>query len=369
MLQALDVLIGVTLVMLIMSAAVTMLTQFFGTWLLNLKGTALRQVIGRLLETLDGELVTKDARKIANRILRDPLIGQPGLILNSQSLATVVHREELVKLIFKFASAGKLATPPPQTGDTSSPPQATVPQVKLTRRAAELLRLQQLMAQTLQRNGIQNPAQILVAVRSTTLELEKALPELSNSERTAVAILDHAQSDFLAKVNGWFDQTIDRAVDIFTVRIRIVTVCVSLGLALLFQLNSFELINRLSVDGELRKTVVAAAIDRANRAPQAASAANASTQSLQDVVRNSGADQLEEFGPIAFPGSPEEWLARWNSGWGLQLIGIILTAALLSLGAPFWYSLLANLVGLRSVVAGKDDAERSKRQKLPTTPA
>ena len=363
MLQALDVLIGVTLVMLVMSAAVTMLTQFFGTWLLNLKGKALRQVIARLLETLDGQLAGKDARKIANSILRDPLIGQPSLIRNSQSLATVVHREELVKLIFQFASGGDLASAGGETADAAPSPQP--PPVKMSRRSAELLRLRQLMAETLKRNGIQNPGQILVAVRATTLELEKALPELSNSERTAAAILDHAASDFLAKVNGWFDQTIDRAIDIFTVRIRVVTVCISLSLALLFQLNSFELINRLSVDGELRKTVVAAAIDRANRGPQAVAATNPSTQSLQDIVRNSGADQLEEFGPIAFPSSPQEWLARWDAGWGLELIGIILTGALLSLGAPFWYSLLANLVGLRSVIAGKDDAERAERQKQP----
>jgi hypothetical protein len=45
-----------------------------------------------------------------------------------------------------------------------------------------------------------------------------------------------------------------------------------------------------------------------------------------------------------------------------MLFGILLTAALLSLGAPFWYSTLANLLKLRSVVARKEEAQRNERQ-------
>jgi len=357
MLQTLDVLIGFALVMLIMSAAVTMLTQFFGTWLLNLKGKALLEVIARLLTTLDRGITAKDARSIADYILRDPLIAQPPLIGNTQSLAIVVHREELVKLIFDFASAGDLAKASQQI--QASPPVGSKP---LQQSAVDgLIRLRTVMKESLKRNGIDDPDQILAAIRSATLELEKTRPELSNSARASAAILNHATSDFLAKLNSWFDQTIDRASDIFTVRIRVVTVCVSLVLALLVQLNSFELINRLSVDNALREKLVAAAIDRANAAPSTGVDAKPPA-SVREAIKNSGADQLEDLGLIAFPSSAEEWAGRWTQGWLLQLFGIVLSAALLSLGAPFWYSLVANLVQLRSVVAGKDDLERAERQ-------
>ena len=43
-------------------------------------------------------------------------------------------------------------------------------------------------------------------------------------------------------------------------------------------------------------------------------------------------------------------------------IGWLLTAIAVSIGAPFWYAQLANLVRLRSVVSGKDDRERAERQ-------
>ena len=70
MLKTLDVLIGFTLVMLVMSMAVTMVTQFLGTWLLNLKGVSLREGLTRLLANLDSGLAATDARKIAEYVLR-----------------------------------------------------------------------------------------------------------------------------------------------------------------------------------------------------------------------------------------------------------------------------------------------------------
>ena len=41
---------------------------------------------------------------------------------------------------------------------------------------------------------------------------------------------------------------------------------------------------------------------------------------------------------------------------------MLLTISLLSLGAPIWYEVLKNLIGLRSLVARKDDLQRAIRQ-------
>jgi hypothetical protein len=46
----------------------------------------------------------------------------------------------------------------------------------------------------------------------------------------------------------------------------------------------------------------------------------------------------------------------------------VLTALLLSLGAPFWYNSLGRLLQLRSVLAAKDDRQRASRQGV-TRPA
>ena len=41
---------------------------------------------------------------------------------------------------------------------------------------------------------------------------------------------------------------------------------------------------------------------------------------------------------------------------------MLITALLLSLGAPFWYGALGKLLQLRSALAVKDDAQRLERQ-------
>jgi hypothetical protein len=53
----------------------------------------------------------------------------------------------------------------------------------------------------------------------------------------------------------------------------------------------------------------------------------------------------------------------------VNLLGVVLSALLLSLGAPFWYNALKNLVRLRSIVAGKDDEQRQARQGPQAPPA
>lgn len=364
MLDTLDILIGFTLIMLIMSMAVTILTQLVGSGLFNLRGRALKIGIARLLALLDRGLTPEEGMRIADHILRNPLVGQSMLIGSRHRLAEVVHREELVKLVLDFAA---------HDDAEKADPQNTADEAGLR---AKVLR-------SLKANGIDNPGEILRQVRNALIDLEKTSPELSHSARLNIAILHFAGSEFLSKVNSWFDQTIDRVSDAFTVRIRFVTACVALLLALALQLDSVGLINRLSVDDDLRRQLVAVAtqdparFDPARRVlPSAIDQEDQVKQpTLKEALKeieDAGFGELREFGLVAFPGSWDEWAEKWTEGgkggWFRTLFGILLSAALLSLGAPFWYAILRDLLKLRSLIARKDDAERVERQttQVPT---
>jgi hypothetical protein len=67
-----------------------------------------------------------------------------------------------------------------------------------------------------------------------------------------MAIIEHASSDLVAKVNSWFDHTIDRVAARFMAMTRAVTFAAALIVAFAIQLDAFALINRLSVDDQLR---------------------------------------------------------------------------------------------------------------------
>jgi hypothetical protein len=367
MLKTIDVLIGFTLVMLIMAMAVTMLTQLV-TSAANLRGLALKQGIAKLLTLLDRGLDANAAQQLADYLLRNPLVAETNL-WGQLRLGTAVHREELTKLLLDLAAA----TP------------ATLP--------ADIRPLQASLQASLAANGIAAPQATLDGIRKTALELEKTNPEMANHERMNAAILHNASSDYVAKLNAWFDQTMDRVSALFTMHARVVTGVIALVVAVVLQLDAVTLINRLSTDDKLRQTLVSNAIEHPERyapparpsttggAPQSAS----SQPNVLDTLKQHGLGDLMNANLVEIPSNIDDWARKWWGSDGTQaaaapsgpgaaaranpehmliskIIGVLISAALISLGAPFWYELLKNLIRLRSLVATKDEGERKERQ-------
>src|SRR3954447_6506116 len=178
MLKSIDILLGLSVVMLIVSLVVTVLTQAV-TNLLQTRGKNLLDGIAGLLKQIHRDLPEDACQKIAEAILTHPLIKSAG-----SRYGTVIHREELTILLLQLASDDG-----PQRLESS---------------------LRNQLLAVLQENGVKDPAQTLESVRALALQLEQAHPELSNDMRHSMALLQEANSRFLAKINGWFDQTIDR---------------------------------------------------------------------------------------------------------------------------------------------------------------
>jgi hypothetical protein len=333
MLKTLDVLLGVTVVMLMVSLLITILTQFV-TNLLNSRGRHLMHGLADLLEQLDPGLDRKIAEAIAGKVLTHPLIRESG-----RRLGTVVHREELTGLLLELASA--------------EGPQ------KLDQAAHDAL------VRALAANGISDPGKVLANARSLALQLELSNPELAATMRQNLALLREANSNFLAKINGWFDQTMDRVSQRFTFSTRAVTFGSALLVAFVLQLDTVALVNRLWTDQQLRDSLVREAI-RIDKQP---------AQAGQVVPQLSAQDrenlrQLARNDVIFFPQTAQEWSQHWSGDKvPARLPGIALSALLLSLGAPFWYNALKNLVKLRSALANKEEQQRQERQSTQAAPA
>jgi hypothetical protein len=331
MLKTLDILLGLSVVMLMVSLIVTVVTEAV-TSLLQMRGKHLLEGVIGLLKQVDRDFPEHVVQAVATAILTHPLIRSKGC-----RFGAVIHREELTKLILELAA--------------DEGPQRLNPEI-----LAELKEM-------LRRNGITDPQKTLESVRAVALKLELAHPELSNNLRYSTAFLQEANSRFLAKIHGWFDQTIDRVSDRFTRATRIVTFCGSLVIALVLQLDTAQLVNRLSEDSNLRGELVkqAMTIDGKNVAPTpdtSSSRIPVLSDPDRERLRNLAQDDI-----IEFPTSIREWTGRWTmDNFFMKLLGIVLTATLLSLGAPFWYSALKNLIRLRSLIAQKDDEQRETRQ-------
>jgi hypothetical protein len=270
MLHSLDVILELTVVMLVASMAVTVLTQIY-TGLRNTRGAHLRSGLIDLLKHIDPAVTASVAREISGAILSHPLVHD-----SRHRLGDLVHRDEFTQLLMEIA-----------TGN-----------------GAKALReeTRTVLMRVLEANGIADPASSLKAIRTLALELEATHPEVASHVRREMAILHAAKSELIAKINGSFDQTIDRVSARFTLTARQVSLTAAFLVALVLQLDSVALIKRLATGSET---------------------------------------------------APHNQPASWA--------GILLSALLLSLGAPFWFEALKDLLRLRSVMAGKDDLQRAQR--------
>ena len=66
---------------------------------------------------------------------------------------------------------------------------------------------------------------------------------------------------------------------------------------------------------------------------------------------------------------PRGWFARWpHEGclwWFHHFVGLVFTAGFLTLGAPFWFNLLKNLMSLRPAVASLVEKRPTSAPALP----
>ena len=278
MLKSLDVLIGFSIIMLLVSAAVTVLTQVI-TGAFGWRGRHLVRGVVTILNQIDPKITPFCLRQIAVAALRHPLIARA-----EGRLGTVIQREELTRILLELA-AGK------EPGGKSLDEYAR----------ATLKRV-------LETNGIANPAEVLDNIHLLALKLEALRPDLPSPVRHTIAVVTEAPSQFAARLHTSFDETMDRVTQRFARHARLVAGAIALLVAAGLQLDAFELLRRLASDSATAYAIL-----------------------------------------------PQTWTRT-------RLPGITLSAMLLSLGAPFWYNALKDLVGLRPILARKEQAHREQRQ-------
>jgi hypothetical protein len=383
MLKTLDILIGAVTVLLLFSMAVTVITQAV-TSLLNKRGTHLLAGLASLIQQIG--IPERDiAQQIAHAVLSHPIIAE-----TNGKLGTVIHRQEFTRLLMDLAAS--------RAGASALEPTA-------------LSALQQM----LKANGITDPAQTLKNIRTMTLVIAASNPTLANHVRDEVAILQEAASDYVAKVHTWFDQSMDRVSQSFARHAQRVTVVASFVVVLAVQLDIIAVVDRLSIDDQFRASLVNSAVkDFSNKAlgpaasntsnppagstatqpasttappstgnTQPATAANTSPTGTTTPAASTTPAPTTPAPSTAAPAPPPNVdphpyydllnvagliTLPTSSSWFEQIKdprkypGMVLSFLLISLGAPFWYNILKNLIGLRSSLAQTDDDQRAQRQ-------
>ena len=200
-----------------------------------------------------------------------------------------------------------------------------------------------------------------------SLDTSKAVPAFGDLKAAAetmppssvrdalLAALTEAQGNIdklRMSVATWFDDSMERLGGAYKRKLQWISAVIGLVLAIAFNADSFKVGSALWNDPALRASVVEVATKEAQKAlpkPGEAGELKKNIQATQDTLRGL---------PIGWrcatpaPGAPEA--TRWEcikKNWDdiafLQFLGWLLTAAALTLGAPFWFDLLNKFVNLR----------------------
>jgi hypothetical protein len=188
-----------------------------------------------------------------------------------------------------------------------------------------------------------DPTVLLEHLRRATLELSMERPDLSAAVVRGTAMARTPVTGLASEIFGVFDSTMDRVSARFTVQSRKLVAIFGIVLALALPLDTFDVLERFLQSDAARDQAVALAQTLAENEPD---------------VRVAYA-KLRAAGVIVVPSSLAEWLARWHE---VNWIGVAVGALLLTLGAPFWFLLLKDLLRLRSAVAGQESQDRAQRQ-------
>lgn len=192
-----------------------------------------------------------------------------------------------------------------------------------------------------------------IALRKNEVKL--VLESLAEANPSLKAALAERGTAISAKIDAWYEPVMDRVSERYKMNTRWVATAFAVILAFGLQFDSIGLFRKISTNAELRARMVAMSdsVLESSKKELEAPATAATVEGLNDL--NGRLEILRtELGEAGLQLIPADWSWSFYGHWRSWL-GVILSAFLLGLGAPFWYGALKNLVGLRHVSDQRDE--------------
>jgi hypothetical protein len=160
---------------------------------------------------------------------------------------------------------------------------------------------------------------------------------------------------FRRAVESWFDDAMERVSGWYRRRVHLVMWVLAIAVVVVLNVDTVRIADHLWKDKTVRDAIVA----RTENPPSTATG----TPPVTAVATN--VDTLKQLSlPIGWSAetSPDDGWDWFLTVWR-KAIGLVLTAAALTLGAPFWFDLLGKVARVRSAGARPEKAEK---QPLPS---
>lgn len=180
---------------------------------------------------------------------------------------------------------------------------------------------------------------------------------------------------FKASLESWYNQTMQRANGWYKKQTQTLLFIVGLFIAVQFNVDSIKIYEILSKDKVTREQMVELAIKTKDglgkMAVQDTGRNNLANKSKTDDILFKNLDTLkiaaaQSQNILGTGQSSHGWLFKTFFGGLLSIVGWLITAIAIMLGAPFWFDLLNKLISLRS--AGGKPGTKGSGEKNNNSP-
>jgi hypothetical protein len=182
--------------------------------------------------------------------------------------------------------------------------------------------------------------------------------------------MERATTQAYDRFQRWFGSAQDRAEQWFQIHARVVTITAAILVTVLLQLDTVEIYDKLRDQPKLVEALVKSAPGVLEQGGAVTPEGATASQETRAKAFGNLTAQMKTAG---FDIVPPGWFARWRteSGtwWFNHFFGLLLTAGLLTLGAPFWFNLLKNLMSLRPALANLIEKRPTSAPALPPAPS
>lgn len=193
-------------------------------------------------------------------------------------------------------------------------------------------------------------------ILSRSVDKLKASVEFLQNEEIKNQIINYAEgveqkvSSFKSKVENWYDSVMDRTSGWYKRQTQLILFIIGLVIAIGFNADIIEIYQTLSSNPEL-------AIKIADSAEQyLAENPNLELERrIEDLLKS---DLASIESPLGIGWTSEQFkeLNSSSTNWILKIVGWLVTALSITLGAPFWFDLLRKLVNIRNAGTKPDSS-------------
>lgn len=184
---------------------------------------------------------------------------------------------------------------------------------------------------------------------------------------------------FEQRIESWYDDVMDRAVGWYKRKVQLLLFLVGVAIAVVFNVNLIEVYHNLSTmpADELAKltliaeqipdqapTVIQINIDSILNTETTELASPTEQGELYQYLKESLTSEKDALG-IGWGLDPE---GKQEKEWALRILGWLLMGFCISKGAPFWFDLLKKVISIRSSGKIPDTEKRSAASAASTAP-